>query len=97
MTELAKLGHIVIYTLTDGDAEAINRRRVTGVLGDNWPAGAQAHYGNNVGAGMKFPALIVRLWGGSMVNLQVLLDGNDSYWASSRSAGHGPGLWTSNE
>jgi hypothetical protein len=61
-----------------------------------WPEGAQAHIGNNVVEGMKFPGVVVRDWSAELeasgagepenpaVNLQVWLDGTDSYWATSR-------------
>ena len=55
-----------------------------------WPAGAQAHIGNEVTEGDTFPMLITRVWGSdptSAVNGQVFLDGNDVFWATSRSVG----------
>lgn len=82
-------GRIVHYVLTDSDAEQINRRRVPGVgHAENWPAGAQAHVGNHVMAGEHFPAIIARVFPKEYgdepgCNLQVILDGNDSYWATS--------------
>lgn len=98
------IGRIVHYTLSEADAEQINRRRTSGadiaarIEQDRWPIGAQAHIGSPVVAGDICPAVITRNWGGSalMVNLQVLLDGNDTYWATSRpwSASGGPGTWT---
>lgn len=62
-----------------------------------WPAGAQAHIGNEVKEGDTFPMLIVRCWGDtetSCVNGQVLLDGNDALWATSVSVGEGPRTWS---
>ena len=59
-----------------------------------WPAGAQAHIGNDVHEGDVFPMLIVRTWGstaGAAVNGQVFLDGNDVFWATSRTVGEQPG------
>ena len=99
------IGRIVHYRLTDQDAVEINRRRTTGthiadrlrILGDTgWPTGAQAHIGNKVAAHDVFPAMIVRTWGkteGSCCQLQVFLDGNDTYWATSRSEGDLAGMW----
>jgi hypothetical protein len=89
------IGRIVLYTLTDQDAEAINRRRTTGraiaerMAADPpaWPAGAQAHIGNTVHQGDQFPMVITRVWGhdaSSAVNGTVLLDGSDTFWATSR-------------
>lgn len=61
-----------------------------------WPAGAQAHIGNNVEAGETYPMVICRIWGStpeSAVNGQVLLDGNDTYWATSSVCGENLGNW----
>jgi hypothetical protein len=91
------IGTTIVYVLSAQDAEAINRRRTTGVaiaermtLGQ-WPAGAQAHVGNPVQEGMAFPGVVVRDWseesGAAGVdakpNLQVWLDGSDGYWVTS--------------
>lgn len=62
-----------------------------------WPAGAQAHIGNEAHEGDVFPMLIVQVWGptaSSAVNGQVFLDGNDVFWATSRSVGDQPGTWS---
>lgn len=48
-----------------------------------WPAGAQAHIGNNVAAGDICPAMVVAVIGPGNVNLKVMLDGSDTYWATS--------------
>lgn len=60
-----------------------------------WPEGAQAHIGNSVQGGMEFPAIVVRDWNSESVNLQVFLDGNDVYWATSvhQSEESFPGNW----
>jgi hypothetical protein len=45
---------------------------------------------------MIFPMIIVRTWGDtpeSAVQGQVLLDGNDTYWATSRVCGKHAGMW----
>lgn len=82
-------GRVVHYVINDQDAIEINRRRVPGVgHGENWPAGAQAHVGNHVMAGEHFPAMVVRVFPHEFgdepgANLQVLLDGNDQFWATS--------------
>lgn len=51
-----------------------------------WPIGAQAHIGNEVSAGDILPAMILRVWGqdSGCSNLKVMLDGTDTYWATSR-------------
>lgn len=91
---IPSLGRIVHYKLTEDDAKEINRRRVP--RGENWPDGAQQHRGNNVNTGEVYPATIVRVWNpadGGAVNLQVHLDGNDVFWATSRTEGSNAGNW----
>jgi hypothetical protein len=97
MSQVPSIGRIVRYTLSESDAEAVNRRR------DDWTAngyvtqpatGFQAHVGNRAEAGQVCPMLIVRVWGEtpeSSVNGAVILDGNDALWVTSRSVGDGPG------
>ncbi len=98
------IGRIVLYTLTDRDADAINRRRTTGkAIADRmateppaWPAGAQAHIGNTVSQGDTFPMIITRTWGSdehSAVQGTVFLDGNDTFWATSRVVGEHAGMY----
>lgn len=58
--------------------------------------GAQIHTGNKVEAGDVYPMVIVRTWGSeptSSVNGQVLLDGTDTFWATSVSQGEGERHW----
>jgi hypothetical protein len=79
------IGRIVHYTLSQHDADEINRRRT-----DSPPSG------NHASEGDVYPAMIVRIFGEtpeSAVNLQVSLDGNDSFWATSRTLGEGPFHW----
>ena len=82
-------GRIVHYVLTQQDAAEINRRRVTGFYNEKWPEGAQAHIGNSVRAGEHYPMMVVKVWdhepdGNGCCNGQVLLDGSDSLWVTSR-------------
>lgn len=105
MTQLATIGRIVHYKLNEGDAEAINRRRedyrlyrrastASGIAAVG--TGDQVHVGNGVKAGDVFPAMVVRRWGDaptSSVQLQVFLDGNDTYWATSVNEGEGERQW----
>lgn len=92
------IGRIVHYKLSAHDAEAINRRRAE--VGAAPPAntGFQAHVGNTAQAGQVFPATIVRVFDPEgdtgTSNLQVSLDGNDVYWATSRKAGDEEGAWS---
>jgi hypothetical protein len=102
------IGRIVQYALSSGDADDINRRRRdaeafrlshTGEAepGEPGRSGHIEHYGNEVAAGDICPAVVVRVFSNSddlvPVNLKVLLDGNDDYWATSRLEGHGFGHW----
>jgi len=94
MTDKITIGRIVHYTLNDADAEAINRRRGDAVTNNaaHQMSGFVAHVGNEAVAFQVYPAMCVRDWGSS-ANFQVYLDGNDVYWATSRSEGKGPGTW----
>ena len=97
MEGIAK-GRIVHYVLTEADAVTITDRRVPGVgHGESWPAGAQAHVGNPVEAGEHIPAMIVEIFGDNgCINLHCILDGNDSFWATSRLPDledKAPGTW----
>lgn len=93
-------GRIVEYTLTEQDADQINRRRkdaqaniAAGTVGNT---GFSLHVGNSVSAGDTYPLVITRVWGsteGSAVNGQVLLDGNDTLWVTSRTEGEGEFHW----
>ena len=96
------IGRFVHYKLNQQDADAINKRRADfnrtvgrqrQALDDGW----QAHVGNAVKAGETFPALVVRRWGEtpeSCIQLQVFLDGNDTYWATSVNEGDGERQWS---
>ena len=91
-------GRVVAYTLTEHDAEQINRRRRHARASDaaSGQTGVIIHSGNTAAAGEVYPMVIVRCWGTtkeSAVNAQVLLDGNDTFWATSRVQGEGPGQW----
>ncbi|MFI0897077.1 hypothetical protein [Streptomyces sp. NPDC020983] len=95
------IGRIVHYALTQADANAINKRRAdaknlnaAGVTLASQELGPQIHVGNHATAGDYLPAMIVATFGGPATNLQVFLDGNDTYWATSRTEGDGPGFWT---
>ncbi len=72
------IGRIVHYTLL-----AVDAQRIT----EQFPRGNPAREGDT------FPAVIVRVLSDQMVNLQVMIDGPGSYWATSRSEGEGQGAW----
>lgn len=90
MSEL-QLGQVGVYTLTSHDAKVINKRRTdfatAGLVSEGTPpdepTGFQAHVGNEVREGDQFPMIVTRVWQNGLVNGQVLLDGNDNYWARS--------------
>lgn len=87
MTQIPTIGRIVHYTVSEDDAKLIEQKR--------WelPTGSR---GNRIEAGQVYPALIVRTWGATpetAIQLQVFLDGSDTYWATSRTQGDGPGQW----
>ena len=91
---MATPGRIVLYKLSEDDAAQVNRRRVsTAGHGEGWPAGAQAHVGNPARAGDVYPCVVVRAWSDTNINGQVLLDGNDTFWATSRVEGDDDGQW----
>lgn len=93
------IGKIVVYKLTDIDAQNINRRRTTSfdisyrVSTNEWPLGAQAHIGTEVLSGEEFPMLVVRAHSTGFVNGQVFLDGNDVLWTQVVHEGNLPGQW----
>ena len=91
------LGQIVIYRLSDSDADAINRRRqhalshldqhraeATGVL---------IHTGSTVNAGERYPMLVARVNNDMTINGVVFADGADPFWAPARQVGGRPGEW----
>lgn len=88
------IGRIVHYRLTAQDADSINRRRqdAQGNLAAN--DGAVRHVGNSVYADQLAAMIVTAVDGGSMINGQVLLDGNGAFWATSRIEGTGPGEWS---
>lgn len=80
------IGRIVHYKLAEHDAASINAKRLK-----------DSTSGNLAVEGDVYPAIIVRTWGehaGASVQLQVLLDGPDTYWATSRLEGETAGSWS---
>lgn len=92
------LGGTVLYRLTEDDATGINRRRKDFHTAGSAESrsGFVGHVGNWVQEGDVFPAVVVHVHAESTVtcNLHVLLDGNDTYWATSRTEGTGTGAWS---
>lgn len=94
------IGRIVHYTLGKDDAAAVNRRRADALdpyarrrTGDQ--TGFVLHTGNTVSEGDVLPAMVVRAFPAhpGVVSLQVYLDGNDTFWATSRREGDTPYAW----
>lgn len=82
------IGRIVHYQLSAQDVKQIAEHRAA--------VGLAAGKCNAVEAGQVYPAIVVRRWGTSpqsSVNLQVLLDGPDAHWVTSRGEGDQPGTW----
>lgn len=75
---MVTVGRIVHYTLSDQDVRLIAERD---------------RIGNGVQEGQVYPAIVVRTFGKHGANLQVFLDGDDTYWATSRLEGEGPNTW----
>lgn len=105
-----KPGRIVYYVFSEQAADEVNRRRTSGasiaermeppdifdhVTKERWPVGAMAHIGNPVLDGDILPAMVVRVHPDDTVNLKVMLDGTDVYWARNvaMSGQLAPGSW----
>lgn len=101
------IGRIVLYRLSAADAEVINSRRADYAAfarkhvpapprGELGASGHQAHVGNHAMEGDPYPAVVVRVFDEPhvTVNLKVLLDGTDEYWATSRAEGTSSGCWS---
>ena len=93
---IPSIGRIVHYRLSQRDADAINKRRADMYAHieehQKNSNGVQIHFGNTVHAGEVYPLVITRIFGDNAteetgVNGQVLLDGNDTFWATSRHVG----------
>lgn len=105
MTQTPSVGRIVLYKLSEQDAEQINKRRSdfaetlreSRKAGKPLDSGYVAHIGNPAEAGQVFPAMVVRRWGDAptaSIQLQVSLDGNDTFWATSVNEGDGERQWS---
>jgi len=92
-------GRTVHYVLTEQDAMAINQQRkaVNATFLTERVPGLQYHVGNSVEPGEHCAAVVVKVWSkeNGYINLKVQLDGQDDYWATSKSYGekHEPGTW----
>lgn len=80
---IPSIGSIVHYRLSESD--------VASIVAQRGPDADGARRGNPVAEGDVFPLVITRVWAGledvredTAVNGQVLLDGNDTLWVTSR-------------
>jgi len=99
--QIPSVGRTVLYQLSETDAIVTNKRRADAKANLDTHRtnanGVQIHVGNPVKEGDTFPLIIVRVWGDtpdSLVNGQVILDGNDHFWATSVGVGTTPGTWS---
>ncbi|MEU6222233.1 hypothetical protein [Streptomyces sp. NPDC047042] len=92
------VGDVVLYRLTRGDVAHINPWRADFHRSGSAESrlGFIGHLGNHVQEGDVLPAVVVRIHDEATVtcNLRVLLDGSDTWWATSRAEGADPGQWT---
>lgn len=72
------VGRIVHYIATESDAKAWNSVQSSK---------------NAIHEGDHLAAIVVRIWSPQTVNLQVLPDGEGSYWKTSIHDGEQPGSW----
>lgn len=81
-------GRVVHYVLSEQDAENINasRRAANAVPSTDRLKGVVYPSGNSVEPGEHVVMLIVKVWNeNGLVNGRCELDGNDSYWVTSKS------------
>lgn len=89
MESTLAMGRIVHYKLSESDAEQINTERTA----YQQTSPVTAIRGNHAPAGDVYPAIVVRVPAPGSANLQVILDGKDTYWATSVGQGTEPGTW----
>lgn len=80
------IGRIVNYRMNDATCYNVMQQRQHEHI-----------FGNAPQRGEVYPAMIVRVWGqypGASVQLQVFLDGPDTYWATSVYRGDDEGQWS---
>lgn len=79
------IGRIVHYRLSAQDVQRI--------YASQQGANPLHGIGNPAAPGDDFPAVVVRVWNPTSVNLQVLLDGPDNLWVTSATEGEQQGNW----
>lgn len=92
------VGRVVSYRLSEGDVGVIRRkRRAAADYRRSHPtvsSAVQLHGGNSPVVGDVCAAVVVRVWSQAAINLQVLLDGEDTLWVTSVGQGDGPRQWS---
>lgn len=92
------IGRVVHYRLTDEEAAKINRWRDQNKTNRGAiHAGSVGHVGNECSEGQAFAADVVSITEFPLraaINLQVKLDGNDTFWKRDADEGEGPGTWS---
>ncbi len=76
MVDDLAIGRIVQFVFDQQSVDAVTRQRAMIVSG-------YQETGNQVMVGDIYPAMVVRRWANTTVNLKVMLDGTDTYWAQS--------------
>ena len=92
------IGQIVQFVLTEDMCKAIYRRRDDAynnlpIIRKEAKAGYIAYVGYPPQSGEIVPMIITRVWDENLVNGQIILDGNDHYWATSVARGPSYGEW----
>lgn len=93
-----QVGQLVYYTAGEQQAAEMKRRRRDAYEKRDWHrenrTGAVVHVGNEIKAGQKYPMIVTAVWSPTLINGQVILDGNDHLWVTSIERGEGPHQWS---
>jgi hypothetical protein len=87
------VGRLIHYRLSTQDVADINRRRRRSAAAPKNEWGYIAPRGNPVSTGQIVPAVVTATYGGTTINANVLLDGTDTLWVTSRPHGDEAGQW----
>lgn len=82
---ILSIGRIVLYCLTEKDAESINKRREDSELSNIaiQDSGYIVHTGSKVKSATYYPMIITKIDPvHKSINGQVILDGNDTLWVT---------------
>lgn len=86
------VGRLIHYRLSTQDVADVNRRRRRSAAAPANEWGYIAPRGNPVSTGQVVPAVVTAVFG-EKVNANVLLDGTDTLWVTSREQGSEAGQW----